>query len=700
MATLADLIVAIGVDNSGVDKGTKDTRTKFERTWDKVRATAAVAGAAIGTALAAGLIKSLQVEAGADLLAAQLRLDPDQQATAGRIAGDLWAQGLGEGVADVRGTFAAVFREVGDIGEAELGRVTEHAQRFSDVFGTDAALAVKAAGALVKNDLAPDMVSAFDTLTAAAQEINIPADELLDNLNEYAEPLASIGLDGPQSIGLLNAALDAGVRNTDKALDAVKEFSIRAIDGSESTAKAYESLGLDADDMAARIAAGGPAAAEATSQIIQSLMSMQDPVAQDAAGVALFGTMWEDLGPKAIGALDPMAAGMLDVSGRSAELDSAFDNNATRLESWKRRAEQMLVAAATAPAALGGAGAAVTGFGALALSSGADLGGLALAAQGLGRVVGRLRIGAAAAAIGKFGLSALKATGRIIALTAATVAHRVASMAVRAATIAWTAVQWLLNVALTANPIGIIIVAIAALIAIIVLIATKTTWFQDLWNAIWGVIGEPVKAVWNWIKKNWPLLLAIITGPIGLAVLFIVKNWDKIVSAFKAAVKFVKDAWRAGIDWVMGKARKLGEFILDIPGRIKSGFSRLKDIILAPFRAAFNAVSRAWNSTIGSLSWSVPSWVPGIGGNTISAPRLPEFHRGGVMPGSGEGLAVLQGGEGVFTREQMAALGGLGGTTVIELRGDGTRAADLLVELIRESVRVRGRGSVEVAFSR
>src|SRR5690606_23711452 len=529
-----------------------------------------------------------------------------------------------------------------------------------------------AAGALVKNDLAPDMVSAFDTLTAAAQEINIPADELLDNLNEYAEPLASIGLDGPQSIGLLNAALDAGVRNTDKALDAVKEFSIRAIDGSESTAKAYESLGLDADDMAARIAAGGPAAAEATSQIIQSLMSMQDPVAQDAAGVALFGTMWEDLGPKAIGALDPMAAGMLDVSGRSAELDSAFDNNATRLESWKRRAEQMLVAAATAPAALGGAGAAVTGFGALALSAGADLGGLALgapgagrgggrlrvrgragadlgglalAAQGLGRVVGRLRIGAAAAAIGKFGLSALKATGRIIALTAATVAHRVASMAVRAATIAWTAVQWLLNVALTANPIGIIIVAIAALIAIIVLIATKTTWFQDLWNAIWGVIGEPVKAVWNWIKKNWPLLLAIITGPIGLAVLFIVKNWDKIVSAFKAAVKFVKDAWRAGIDWVMGKARKLGEFILDIPGRIKSGFSRLKDIILAPFRAAFNAVSRAWNSTIGSLSWSVPSWVPGIGGNTISAPRLPEFHRGGVMPGSGEGLAVLQGGE-------------------------------------------------------
>ena len=60
---------------------------------------------------------------------------------------------------------------------------------------------------------------------------------------------------------------------------------------------------------------------------------------------------------------------------------------------------------------------------------------------------------------------------------------------IKAATAAWTGVQWLLNAAMTANPIGLIVLAIVALVGIIVLIATKTTWFQTIWNAIWSKIG-------------------------------------------------------------------------------------------------------------------------------------------------------------------------------------------------------------------
>jgi chromosome segregation ATPase len=49
-----------------------------------------------------------------------------------------------------------------------------------------------------------------------------------------------------------------------------------------------------------------------------------------------------------------------------------------------------------------------------------------------------------------------------------------------------TAAQWAWNAAMDANPIGIVVVAVGALIAIIVVIATKTTWFQTAWKASWG----------------------------------------------------------------------------------------------------------------------------------------------------------------------------------------------------------------------
>jgi hypothetical protein len=63
-----------------------------------------------------------------------------------------------------------------------------------------------------------------------------------------------------------------------------------------------------------------------------------------------------------------------------------------------------------------------------------------------------------------------------------------------------TAAQWLWNIAMDANPLGLIVLAIAAVIAIIVLIATKTTWFQDLWKATWGWVKKAASNVWDWLK--------------------------------------------------------------------------------------------------------------------------------------------------------------------------------------------------------
>lgn len=232
---------------------------------------------------------------------------------------------------------------------------------------------------------------------------------------------------------------------------------------------------------------------------------------------------------------------------------------------------------------------------------------------------------------------------------ASMVAARTAMIATSVATGVATAAQWLWNAAMTANPIGIIIVAIAALVAGIIWVATQTTWFQTIWEYVWGAIVAYV----NWVVGN-----------------------------YRTAIGWIVD----GFNWLVAQMKK-------VPGLIGSALSTVYNVVTAPFRLAFNAVSSMWNRTVGRLSWTVPGWVPGIGGNTISAPRLPSLHSGGRVPGTpGQNvLAMLQAGETVGAG---SAAGGDDRTIVI--KGDGSRVGAALVELLAGSI--RAAGGWEVVF--
>lgn len=237
-------------------------------------------------------------------------------------------------------------------------------------------------------------------------------------------------------------------------------------------------------------------------------------------------------------------------------------------------------------------------------------------------------------------------TSGFIKTAAASVASRVAMVASTVATTAMTAAQWLLNVAMSANPIGLVIAAIAALVAGIIWVATQTTWFSDLWNWIWGKIGEPVKAAWEFI---WGLIQWYIGLYVGAF------NWikDALISAFRTGIDWVVNAWQ----WLM-----------DLPGRLGDAFRWIVGYITSPFKEAFNWIARAWNNTVGNLSFKVPDWVPGIGGNGFSMPRLPLLQHGGEIVR--EGLAVVHKGERILPAGTHGLWGdGMGGgTTVVEIK--------------------------------
>lgn len=93
------------------------------------------------------------------------------------------------------------------------------------------------------------------------------------------------------------------------------------------------------------------------------------------------------------------------------------------------------------------------------------------------------------------------------------------------ATSAWEAIQWLLNVAMYANPIGVVIMAIAALgLAIYELI----THWQDIWN--W------IQWVWSLIDNN-PILkfISFAINPLGTAIMELITHWNDIIGVIQKA---------------------------------------------------------------------------------------------------------------------------------------------------------------------
>lgn len=212
----------------------------------------------------------------------------------------------------------------------------------------------------------------------------------------------------------------------------------------------------------------------------------------------------------------------------------------------------------------------------------------------------------------------------------ATLAQTVAGKAAAVGTKIWAAAQWIMNTAVLGFPLVWIIAAIVAVVAIIVLIATKTTWFQRAWSASWKAIKSAASNTWDFLKK--------------------------------------------------------------IPGWIGSAFSKVGSVILAPYKFAFNGIARAWNATVGQLSWTVPGWVPIIGGNSISVPHLPTFHAGGIVggvPGTPT-VALLQAGEKVSSIASSGSDAGGGGW--VPIRGDAV--IDALISAIASRVSaLSGRGA-------
>ncbi len=260
----------------------------------------------------------------------------------------VYANNFGDGLDDIVDTLALVDNNMGNLPKEEFQTATESAIALRDALGYDAEETIRAAEALRKN-FGKSAEQAFGMIAAGAQNGLDYSGELLDTISEYSSQFAKLGFDANGMFHLLQSGADSTAWNLDKVGDAIKEFSIRAIDGSDTTVAAFRSLGFNAQTMMTTIAGGGDAANKAFYDILDSLLAVEDQVKRDSIGVSLFGTMWEDLGVEAMTALSQTSDAAYDAVSALAQINAVKYNDLDSvLEGLRRKLELSMLPAADA----------------------------------------------------------------------------------------------------------------------------------------------------------------------------------------------------------------------------------------------------------------------------------------------------------------------------------------------------------------
>jgi hypothetical protein len=134
----------------------------------------------------------------------------------------------------------------------------------------------------------------------------------------------------------------------------------------------------------------------------------------------------------------------------------------------------------------------------------------------------------------------------------------------------WTIAQAALDVVLNANPISLIVIAIAALVAGVIVAYEKVKWFHDAVDGLFKII----TGLASWIMNNWRLVVGVMLGPLG----FLILNWQKVVDIVQKVLDVlgkIKDAASNAIGW-LGKVPGLsmaGGAISWVGGHLPFGLS-------------------------------------------------------------------------------------------------------------------------------
>ena len=557
----------------------------------------------------------------------------------------LYKDAMGESLDDIAASMSKVNQITGSMGD-ELRDTTYNALLMRDTFEWDVGESVRSVDMMMKQfGISSD--EAYNLLAQGAQNGLDKNDNLLDSVNEYSVHFKQLGFDADEMFNVFANGAESGVFDIDKLGDAMKEFGIRSKDGSDTTADAFAAIGADAATMASMFTAGGAKAREAFDRTIYGLKEIKDPVERNAVGVALFGTMWEDMGEEAIFA-------MADVKGSikggtdalEAINDVKYDSLGSALTAIGRSIQTDIVlpivndAMPTIKNAIEQAKGFIEDFKSGLLGTAGDT---ESAFWKIGAVVGA--IGNIIGNVASFAVQNLDTilpaiAGLVAAFTvyktlmmAITIAQKV-KMAIDVAMAAKeyivTAAQWAMNSAMLASPITWIIVGMMAIIGVLIYLSGGLDGFVENWKLGWQMIKDGFSQFIEWLKIGWQM---IVDG-FNTFVEWWKMGWQMIKDGVSAFIGWLQTGWQMIIDgfntfkeWWINGWNAIKTFVVNLATAIVTFFQNnwqaLLMLIVNPLAGAFmlvynncetfrnfvNNVFTAIKNFITNIFTSVKDWV-------------------------------------------------------------------------------------------
>ena len=709
-------------------------------------AAGAAGAAAIAGAGVAAVNTAVDIDSAMNQLQASTGLATDETERYRQVLEGVYQNNYGDSFGEIANVIGEIRQQVGGVVDSwdpeALQGMVESVFALEDMSNgaLDAEGSIRAANTMMEQ-FGTDGTQALSMIAKGYQDGLDYSGELLDSINEYSVHFEKLGLDADDMFKIFKEGADSGAFNLDKVGDAVKEMSIRVLDGSDTTKQGFELLGLNADKMAEKFAAGGDSAKEAFYQTIDALAGLEDPLAQNTAGVDLFGTMWEDLGPEAVTALAEIEDGAYDTADAMEGVkDVISDDLGSQFEALKRNVEMLLVPLGKELIPI------------LSQIMEEVLPPLLEVLEPLIGLIGDLLeplltiVSAVLEPVLEILNELLDPFIELLESCITPLMELVEELLDPLLELIDTCIRPLLDLVLQLiepllqvisecieplievftqlfDPIFQLIESalkpllelLQPLVEFISTVLTPILWvlletFQvvfetvasvvlDKVNVVQGILDNLIGFVQNVFSGNWrgawENIQNIFTGIIDLFPGFIQDIIGNITDILGSLIDFIKNVFA-------GNWRGAWQNILDILHGIWDG-------IVSVFKAPLNAIVDAWNRLVGSIGTiEVPDWVPVIGGGSFSLPTLPRLKVGMDYVPSDFYPAYLDEGEAVLTKEEnrlYRELGGIQGMLSLSsyLRSAGQRVEMLDIDynrlaqtMAQEVARVLDGSSVDI----
>lgn len=536
---------------------------------------------------------------------------------------NVYMDNFGESLQDVAEKMTKVKEVTGELDASKLQDMTEKVITLEDTFDMDMTETLRGVNSLMSH-FGLTAEEAFDLMSAGAQSGLNYTDELGDNVSEYAGKFAEAGFSSEEYFQLLKNGAQGGAYNLDKVNDAVNEVTTRLADG--TIADSLGSFSQGTRDVFKSWQKGEATQKDVIAAIVSDIQNTTSEQEKMNLAALAFGTMAEDGGTKFIEALSPVGDTFADVKGKADELAAVkYDTPMAAIQGIGRTLKIQLLGPLT--------DSLMPKLNEFAAWIASNIPTFVAKIQEMGGKIKELgsfisMISPALVGIGT-ALAGLALAGVIQNINTIGTAIKTAIMSTKLA----AAAQWLWNAAMNANPISLIVIAIAGLVAAFVVLWNKSEAFRNFWIGLWDnvksvtstVVDAIVKFFTVTIPKAWDAFLTFLEGFIANIVVFFSQLPGKIWAWLSSASQKVA-TWASNM---ASKAKEVGSkflqtivtFFRQLPGKIwsflSSAISKAVNFVSQMGTKATQAGSQ-FLSKVGSYLQQLPGKVAGFLSQTIS----------------------------------------------------------------------------------